>query len=191
MLWTRWKSGQTAKRTDWKIPKGHSNEPKKNNEPKDYNGFWREHCPKKTAAKLGSHKRQGFIYCKKSETMPKPKFKMEKLCHDIYSKFGQTSIISRGISGYLKLGRQVVMWRAATAAAPSILPKTGWAIANPAHLSLTPLISHSYQPLFGLDFQMENWEMWLFSLFFWNVAKSALLFKSSVTVLPVIICLLK
>ena len=144
MLWTRWKSGQTAKRTDWKIPKGHSNEPKKNNEPKDYNGFWREHCPKKTAAKLGSHKRQGFIYCKKSETMPKPKFKMEKLCHDIYSKFGQTSIIS-----------------------------------------------YSYQPLFGLDFQMENWEMWLFSLFFWNVAKSALLFKSSVTVLPVIICLLK
>ena len=32
---------------------------------------------------------QGFIYCKKSETMPKPKFKMEKLCHGIYSKFGQ------------------------------------------------------------------------------------------------------
>jgi hypothetical protein len=24
---------------------------------------------------------QGFIYCKKSETMPKPKFKVEKLCH--------------------------------------------------------------------------------------------------------------
>ena len=24
--------------------------------------------------------RQGSIYCKKSETMPNPKFKMEKLC---------------------------------------------------------------------------------------------------------------
>ena len=33
--------------------------------------------------------RQRFIYCKKSETMPNPKFKMEKLCHGIYSKFGQ------------------------------------------------------------------------------------------------------
>ena len=32
---------------------------------------------------------QGFIYCKKSETMPKSKFKVEKLCHDIYFKFGQ------------------------------------------------------------------------------------------------------
>ena len=32
---------------------------------------------------------KGFIYFKKSETMPKPKFKMEKLCHGIYSKFGQ------------------------------------------------------------------------------------------------------
>ena len=30
---------------------------------------------------------QGFIYCKKSETMPEPKFKREKLCH--YSKFDQ------------------------------------------------------------------------------------------------------
>ena len=32
---------------------------------------------------------QGFIDCKKSETMPKSKFKVEKLCHDIYFKFGQ------------------------------------------------------------------------------------------------------
>ena len=31
---------------------------------------------------------QGFIYRIKSETMPKPKFKMEKLCHGIYSRFG-------------------------------------------------------------------------------------------------------
>ena len=29
-------------------------------------------------------KSAGFIYCKKSETMPKPKFKVEKLCHVIY-----------------------------------------------------------------------------------------------------------
>ena len=32
---------------------------------------------------------QGFIYRIKSETMPKPKFKMEKLCHGSYSKFDQ------------------------------------------------------------------------------------------------------
>ena len=32
---------------------------------------------------------QVFIYCKKSETMPKSKFKVKKICHDIYSKFGQ------------------------------------------------------------------------------------------------------
>ena len=36
-----------------------------------------------------SHQGQGFIHCKKSGTMPKPKFKMEKLCHGIYSIFGQ------------------------------------------------------------------------------------------------------
>ena len=43
----------------------------------------------------------------------------------------------RGVSGYLKLGGQVVMWPAA--AAPSILPKSGWAIAHPAQPPLTPL----------------------------------------------------
>ena len=32
--------------------------------------------------------RQGFIYCKKSETIPKSIFKMENLCHGIYFKFG-------------------------------------------------------------------------------------------------------
>ena len=37
----------------------------------------------------------------------------------------------------------------------------------------------------------KNCEMWLFSLFFWNVAKSALLFKSPVTVLPIVTCFLK
>ena len=49
----------------------------------------------------------------------------------------------RGVSGYLTLGGQVVMWRVVACrrrpAAPSILPKSGWAIAHPAHLTLTPL----------------------------------------------------
>ena len=57
----------------------------------------------------------------------------------------------RGLSGYLILGGQVVMWRA-----PSFLPKTGWAIAHPAHPPLTPLsgIMKSgldAMPLFFLD----------------------------------------
>ena len=45
------------------------------------------------------------------------------------------------VGSYLKLGGQVVMWRADTAAAAllSILPKPGWDIAHSAHPSLTPL----------------------------------------------------
>ena len=48
------------------------------------------------------------------------------------------------IRGYLKLGGQLVMWRA-VAAAPlpggtSILPKTGWATAHPANPPLTLLL---------------------------------------------------
>ena len=42
----------------------------------------------------------------------------------------------RGVSGYLKLGGQVVMLCACCPAAPSILPKN-W--AHPVHPPLTPL----------------------------------------------------
>ena len=45
----------------------------------------------------------------------------------------------RGVSGYLKLGGQVVMWRAAAAARAFYSSKIGWAIARPAHPALTPL----------------------------------------------------
>ena len=42
----------------------------------------------------------------------------------------------RGVSGYQTLGGQVVMWRMVARrrrpVAPSILPKSGWAIAHPA-----------------------------------------------------------
>ena len=44
--------------------------------------------------------------------------------------------MNRGVSGYQTLGGQVVMWRMVARrrrpAAPSILPKSGWAIAHPA-----------------------------------------------------------
>ena len=49
-------------------------------------------------------------------------------------------ILTRGVSGYQILGGQVVMWRVCRRpAAPSILPKSGWAIAHPAQPPLTPL----------------------------------------------------
>ena len=40
--------------------------------------------------------------------------------------------------------------------------------------------------LFGAGFPKGCWEMWLFSLFFWNVAKAALLFKSHAKVLQIV-----
>ena len=51
----------------------------------------------------------------------------------------------RGVGSYLKLGGQVVIWGAKSAHMVKIgltdLQKPGWAIAHPAHLSLTPLKS--------------------------------------------------
>ena len=50
----------------------------------------------------------------------------------------------RGVSGYQTLGGQVVMGRVVACrrrpAAPSILPKSWWAIAHPAHPPLTTLL---------------------------------------------------
>ena len=50
----------------------------------------------------------------------------------------------RGVSGYQTLVGQVVMWCVVACrrrpAAPSILSKSGWAIAHPAHPPLTPLL---------------------------------------------------
>ena len=53
------------------------------------------------------------------------------------------SVQSRGVSGYQILGGQTVMQCNVACrrrpVAPSILPKTGWAIAHPAHPPVTPL----------------------------------------------------
>ena len=55
------------------------------------------------------------------------------------------SVQSRGVSGYQILGGQTVMQCNVACrrrpVAPSILPKTGWAIAHPAHPPVTPLFN--------------------------------------------------
>ena len=50
------------------------------------------------------------------------------------------------------------------------------------------ILSYNFYSLFGAEFPKWCRKMRLFSLFFWNVARAALLFKSPVVVLPISIC---
>ena len=66
--------------------------------------------------------KQGHLANKNSEnTLPD---------HQSNLSHGYSLIWYRGVSGYVKLGGQVVMWWATpNSAGPTIQPKTGWAIA--------------------------------------------------------------
>merc|ERR1719319_600216 len=72
-----------------------------------------------------------FFFCI-SEMIP---FFLKSNYYCPYSAYKFSNI--RDVTGYLKLGEQILIWF--TSVAPSILPKTGWAIAHSAHPPVTPM----------------------------------------------------